>query len=289
MRAATHPRMPAISSSHGLTRREVARAAGCGCNRRFARGCAVTRAWRGPPRQLGVVRQWEKAPGIARRKPSKSGTRHAWPALSSVLLRRRTGADVARALSPYRERRRGGAAMKAPAGGAELEASASFASRLYWAWLAPLLTLAASRPLTPDDLPPLLPGDDAAAVTATFVAAWNAEVAASAARRPPRPPSAWRAFYAAFGADYMRAAIPLKPLWLGFVLLQAFAVRGLVRFAAASAAAPSSVEYTARAAIHWVAVASACPAAAAAAAAPRVAGARSLPRLRRLCGPSARR
>ena len=188
-------------------------------------------------------------------------------------------------------RRPGAAAMKAPAGGgAGLEAPASLAARLYWTWLAPLLTLAASRPLTPDDLPPLLPGDDAAAVTAAFLSAWNDEVAAAQARRPPRPPSAWRAFAAAFGADYMRAAIPLKPLWLGFILLQAFAVRGLVRFAAASAAQPASLEYTARASIHWVAVASACPAAAARTAARGAARRRRGGwRRRRLFGPCAAR
>lgn len=137
-----------------------------------------------------------------------------------------------------------------------LEARASTASRLYWTWLGPLLSLASSRHLSPADLPALPEGDDAAAVTATLVAAWNVEVARAAASGPGAQASAWRAIGAAFGADYLRAALPLKPLWLGFVLLQAFAVRGLVHFAA-SADVAASPSYTFRAAVHWVGLAGA--------------------------------
>jgi hypothetical protein len=148
--------------------------------------------------------------------------------------------------------------MKAGGASAGLEAPASTLSRLYWTWLGPLLTLASSQPLSPADLPALPDGDDAAAVTATFVEAWNAEVARAAASGPGVAPSAWRAIGAAYGADYLRAALPLKPLWLGFVLLQSFAVRGLVQFAA-SADVAATPEYTLRAAVHWVGVASAPP------------------------------
>jgi hypothetical protein len=132
------------------------------------------------------------------------------------------------------------------------EADAGALSRATWSWLGPLLRLCATRSLEEPDLPALPPGDAAEAVTQRLLVAWAHEVAAAAAKSTP--PSAWRALWRAFGREYMAAALPLKPLWLAAVLLQVFAVRGLVRFVSAPPSS-SADDASLRDGIIWVCVA----------------------------------
>jgi ABC-type multidrug transport system fused ATPase/permease subunit len=155
----------------------------------------------------------------------------------------------------------GGVAAAAPLCAPSAEAPAGALSRATWAWLGPLLRLCATRALSEADLPELLPGDAAAAVTERLLRVWAEEVAAAAARgshvtAPAAAPlpSAWRALWRAFGREYMAAAVPFKQLWLAAVLLQVFAVRGLVRFVSAPAASSASAA-SLRAGVLWVCLA----------------------------------
>ena len=99
------------------------------------------------------------------------------------------------------------------------------------------------------DLYDLADDDGAAVSTQRLVHGWEAELAASR-RKPGCRPRLWRAHARAFGWEFVRSGLPLKPIWLGFVLIQVFAVKGLVRslVAGGGAAAPQLL-------LAWVAMA----------------------------------
>ena len=88
---------------------------------------------------------------------------------------------------------------------ANREAAASFASRLTFGWLFPLLRLGASRPLEHADMPELAPSDRTEVHRARFAAHWEAAAASSA-----RPPSFLRTLHRTFW----------RPFW-GMGLLEA--------------------------------------------------------------------
>ena len=108
------------------------------------------------------------------------------------------------------------------------ELQADWWERLTFSWLGPSLDNAAHSVLRVESLPVTLPDDGATLVTSRLRRAWTAEVARALKRQNGRP-QLFRALVCAFGHDWLRAGLPLKTLWLGFVLAQVFAVRGLVR------------------------------------------------------------
>jgi len=138
------------------------------------------------------------------------------------------------------------------------EASASAYSRLTWSWLHPLLVTAAQRPVRLEDLYTLPAEESAAVATDRLAKGWAAEVAAADRVRRSRAaaqqagascavqPRVWRAFAREFGLDWLHSGLPLKTAWLGFVLVQVYAVRGLVRAVAAPGGVPPG------AAVGWV-------------------------------------
>ena len=107
------------------------------------------------------------------------------------------------------------------------EETASLLSRAVWWWLTPLFALAATGRLTADELHALSDKDESAYSTKRFLDSWEQEVAR--ARRAAAQPRLWRVLARAFGVEFLQTGIPLKPFWLGFVLVQVFAVKGLVR------------------------------------------------------------
>ena len=112
------------------------------------------------------------------------------------------------------------------AGVASPEASAGVLSRLTFAFFGQQVTLAGSRPLQQSDLYALKTHQAAQHVTERLTQAWAAELERARAQR--RPPALLRALAVAFGWEWLQGGIPLKAFWLGFVLLQVYAVKGLI-------------------------------------------------------------
>ena len=105
------------------------------------------------------------------------------------------------------------------------EFTASWRQRLTWGWLGDIIKTARGKALQESDLYALCEGDTAAVVTHRLFAAWSAELDT---RRGGLPPRLWRALGVAFGAEWLHAGLPLKTAWLGLVLAQVYAVRGLI-------------------------------------------------------------
>ena len=115
------------------------------------------------------------------------------------------------------------------------EASASFASRVWFVWASGAVALGCERPLQLADLWPLVRGKQAADAHAELRELWAAERAAAAAAAPPRAPSFARAAWRSVRGR-MLATFAFKMCWLACAMAgNVYLLRSLVLFFAASA------------------------------------------------------